>query len=135
MSKDVGRPSQLEDKEFLLKIRELVLDYKSEVEMQEILEIPKGTWNTWKYTNFHNFSDIMLSYKHERMLRKAEANVEVLMESEDERVASDISKFVMETVGKKTYSKRVEQTGADGKDLPVPIIQINRDGLQLNNGN
>lgn len=89
----------------------------------------------WEYENYKSFSDKMLSYKHERMLRKAETNVEVLLDSEDERVASDMSKFVMETAGKKTYSKRVEQTGADGKDLPVPIIQINRDGLQLNNGN
>lgn len=118
---DVGRPSQLEDKEFLLKIRDLVLDYKSEVEMQEILGVPKGTWNTWKYTNFHNFSDLLLTYKHERMIRKAESNIEILMNSEDERVVADSSKFTLETLGKNSYSKRNELTGKDGKDLmPKP---------------
>ncbi len=118
--KEVGRPSELEDKEFLLKIKELVLEGKSEVEMQEILEIPKGTWNTWKYTNFHNFSDLMLIYKQERILLKAEANMEVLLESEDERVMADMTKFSLETLGKdKGYSKRTEMTGKDGKELKI----------------
>ncbi len=118
--KEVGRPSELEDKEFLLKIKELVLEGKSEVEMQEILEIPKGTWNTWKYTNFHNFSDLMLIYKQERILLKAEANMEVLLESADERVMADMTKFSLETLGKdKGYSKRTEMTGKDGKELKI----------------
>jgi hypothetical protein len=121
MANDVGRPSVLEDKEFLLRIRDLVLDYKSEVEMQEILQIPKGTWNTWKYTNFHNFSDIMLTYKHERIIRKAEANLEVLMESEDERVVADITKFSLETLGKSNYSKKTE-SDIRVKEMPKPIL-------------
>lgn len=125
MKQDVGRPSQLDDKEFFLKIRELILDGCTYEKVQEILEIPKGTWNHWYYNNTHNFQDILMTYRHERMIRKAEANVEVLMESEDERVMADITKFTLETVGKKNYSKRVEQTGADGKDLPTPILQIN----------
>ena len=134
MSKELGRPTLL-DEHLYRKIKDLVLDGLNLREISESLEIPYHTMRDWEYENYKSFSDKMLSYKHERMLRKAETNVEVLLDSEDERVASDMSKFVMETVGKKTYSKRVEQTGADGKDLPVPIIQINRDGLQLNNGN
>lgn len=117
---DVGRPSELEDKSFLLKIRELVLDGKSDVEIQEILDIPKGTWNTWKYTNFHNFSDLMLTYGQERKLTKAENKIEVLVDSEDERVALQASTFIAETLGKdKGYSKRMEQTGKNGESLKI----------------
>lgn len=125
---DVGRPSQLEDKEFLLKIRDLVLDNKSEVEMQEILGVPKGTWNTWKYTNFHNFSDLLLTYKHERMIRKAESNIEVLQESEDERVNLQANTFILETLAKNNYSKRNEVTGKDGQAIlvmPTELIDKN----------
>ena len=122
MANDVGRPSVLDDKEVMLKIKELYLDGITEDNIQEKLSIPKGTWNYWKHTNFHNFSDILLSYKHERMLLKAEANIEKLMSSEDERVKADVSKFTLETLGKKQYSKRTEQTGADGKELPAPIL-------------
>ena len=135
MKQDVGRPSQLDDEQFLLKIRDLVLANTSEKEICEIIEVPLNTWNYWKWKNYQSFSDKLLSYKHERMLQKAEYNLEVLQESEDERVALQANTFIMETVGKKNYSKRVENTGADGKDLPVPIIQINRDGVLTNNSN
>lgn len=133
MKQDVGRPSQLDDDQFLLKIRDLVLSNINEKEICEIIEVPLSTWNYWKWKNYHSFSDKLLSYKHERMIRKAEANVEILMDSEDEKIVADMSKFTLETVGKKNYSKRVEQTGADGKDLPVPIIQLNN--VPNNNGN
>jgi hypothetical protein len=126
MKQDVGRPSKLEDKEFLLKIKNLYLDGKNEVEIQEILDIPKGTWNHWKYSNFHNFTDIMLSYKHERMLMKSETNLEDLMDADDDRVKLDASKFVAETIGKKYYSKRVDSDVTTGGDkivfLPNQVI-------------
>lgn len=124
MADDVGRPSLLDDEQFLLKIKNLYLDGKNEKEIQQILEVPSGTWEYWKWKNYQGFADVLLSYKHERMIRKAEANVEVLMESEDERIQADMSKFILETVGKRNYSKRIESTGADGKDLPTPIIQL-----------
>ncbi len=114
---DVGRPSQLNDEQFLLKIKELVLDHKTEAEMQEILDIPKGTWDYWKWKNYEGFQDKLLSYRHERMLRKAELNIEVLQESEDERVNLQANTFVLETLGKNKYSKRTEMTGKDGDKL------------------
>lgn len=127
---DVGRPSQLDDEQFLLKIRELYLQYKTDKEIAEILEVPIGTWDYWKWKNYQGFTDKLLTFKHERILRKAEANVEVLLESEDERVAADMTKFSLETLGKTHYSKRSELTGKDGKDLPTPILG----NVQLNNG-
>lgn len=114
---DVGRPSQLDDEQFLLKIRNLVHDYKTEAEMQQILDIPKGTWDYWKWKNYNGFQDKLIAYRHERILKKAESNVEVLLDSEDERVVADITKFSLETLGKSNYSKRSELTGKDGKDL------------------
>jgi len=133
MADDVGRPSLLDDEQFLLKIKDLYLDGKNEKEIAEILEIPLNTWNYWKWKNYQSFSDKLLSYKHERLIQKAEANVEVLMESEDERIQADMSKFILETVGKRNYSKRIESTGADGKDLPTPIIQLQN--VQSDNSN
>jgi hypothetical protein len=65
------------------------------------------------------------------MLRKAELNIEVLQESEDEKVNLQANTFVLETLGKKQYSKRNELTGADGKDLPTPILN----GISTNNSN
>ncbi len=114
---DVGRPSQLDDEQFLLKIRDLILDYKTEKEIAEILEVPAGTWDYWKWKNYQGFADKILSYRHERILRKAEANVEVLLESEDERVLADMTKFSLETLGKNNYSKRTEMTGKNGDKL------------------
>lgn len=109
--KEVGRPSQLDDEQFLLKIRDLVIDNVSEKEIAKILDIPLGTWDYWKWKNYQGFNDKLLSYKHERMLRKAEANIEVLQESEDERVNLQANTFVLETLGKNKYSKKTEQEG------------------------
>lgn len=119
-----GRPTLL-DEHLFRKIRELVLDGNNLRQVSEALEIPYATMRDWEYENYKSFSDKMLSYKHERMLLKAESNVEVLMSAEDDRVKLDASKFTLEALNKKFYSKRVEQTGADGKELPVPILQIN----------
>lgn len=44
------------------------------------------------------------------------------------RVQLDASKHITSTIGKnKGYSTRNELTGADGKDLPQPIINVQRD--------
>lgn len=117
---EIGRPSQLQDEQFLLKIKELVLNNKTESEMQEILDIPKGTWDYWKWKNYESFQDKLLSYRHERMLQKAQSNIEVLQDSEDERVNLQANTFVLETLGKDNgFSKRTEMTGKDGKELKI----------------
>jgi len=118
---DVGRPSLLQDEQFLLKIRNLVLEGLTEEKMQEILEIPKGTWDYWKWKNYESFQDKLMQYRHERMIRKAEANIEVLQESEDERVNIQANTFILETLAKKNYSKR---TDMDITTAGKPIIQI-----------
>ena len=49
------------------------------------------------------------------------------------RIQTDVAKHVTSTLGKKDYSTRTEQTGADGKDLPTPIIMVNRNDVQGDN--
>lgn len=121
MANDVGRPTILDDKEKASKIRELVLEGVTHKDIQEIMEIPRSTWDTWINENYRGFADTMLSYKHERILNKAEANIEQSMSSEDERVRVDVSKFALERLNKKNYSARVENTGADGQPLQIIV--------------
>lgn len=116
---DVGRPSQLDDEQFLLKIKELYLEGKSEKEIQQILEVPAGTWDYWRWKNYQGFADRLLSYKHERMIQKAEMNLEVLQDSEDERVSLQANTFILETLSKKNYSKRTDLTTND-KEITFP---------------
>ena len=116
---EVGRPSQLDDEQFLLKIRELYLDGKNEKQIAEILEVPIGTWDYWKWKNYQGFSDKLLSYKHERIIRKAEANLEQLLDGEDDKIRADLSKFALETLSKKQYSKRSDLT-SDDKPIVFP---------------
>lgn len=118
---DVGRPSELDSEQFTLKIKELYLDGKNDKQIQQILDIPAGTWDYWKWKNYQGFADKLLSYKHERMIQKAEANIEVLQESEDERVNLQANTFVLETLAKNKYSKRTDTDITTGGK---PIIQI-----------
>lgn len=116
---DVGRPSQLDDEQFLLKIKELFLDGKNEKEIAQILEIPIGTWDYWKWKNYQGFADKLLSYKHERIIQRAESNLEELLAGEDDRIRADLSKFALETLSKKNYSKRTDLTTND-KEITFP---------------
>lgn len=122
MKQDVGRPSVLDDEQVVLKIKQMYLDGANEKTIAESIGVPYDTWCYWKWKNYQSFADKLLSYKHERILLKAESNLEQLLEGEDERIRADLSKFALETLNKRHYSKRQEQTGADGKELPTPIL-------------
>jgi hypothetical protein len=122
MKQDVGRPSVLDDEQVVLKIKQMYLDGANEKTISESLSIPYDTWVYWKWKNYQGFADKLLSYKHERILNKAEANLEQLLEGDDERIRADLSKFALETLNKRHYSKRQELGGIDGKDLPTPIL-------------
>jgi len=43
----------------------------------------------------------------------------------EKRIALDAAKFVASRLGKHKYSERHEHTGAEGRDLPVPILSLN----------
>jgi hypothetical protein len=61
-----------------------------------------------------------------RLIEKAKKKLEVFLESEDEKVAQDTTKFILKTIGKdEGFSERTEHTGKDGKDLiPQPILDV-----------
>lgn len=111
-----GRPTEIDD-ELFLKIKELFLDGKNMREVAETLEIPYKTMEGWKTRNYKGFSDKMIEFRLERMFEKSINNIEVLQDSEDEKVNLQANSLVAETVGKKWFSKRSELTGAEGKDL------------------
>jgi hypothetical protein len=118
MTREVGRPTTL-DEEMFLKIKELILDGKNMKEMSEILDIPYKTMEGWKTRNYEGFSDKVLSYQLERMFQKSIVNIEVLQDSEDERVSLQANLEVAKRIGKKYFSERIEQTGADGSPLVI----------------
>lgn len=124
-----GRPTLLDD-HLYRKIKDLVLDGMNLRQISETLEIPYATMRDWDYENYKGFSDKLLSYKHERLLRKAESNLEVLLDAEDDRLKGDMTKFTLESLNKKFYSKRIENTGADGKALILPAELITKNDLQ-----
>lgn len=120
---EVGRPTVL-DEELRLKIKELVLDGKNMKQVAEILEIPYKTMEGWKTRNYEGFADAYLSYEHERKLIKAEAKIETLIDSDDDKVALNAATFIAETLGKKSYSKRSELTGADGRPMEHKVTNV-----------
>lgn len=117
---EVGRPTKL-DEHLFRKIKDLVLDGNNLRQISEILEIPYATMRDWEYENYLSFSDKMLSFKHEKMLQKAELNLDALMGANDDKIRLDASKFVAETIGKKSYSKQINTDLTTGGK---PIIQV-----------
>lgn len=77
----------------------------------------------------------------QKIVQKAERNLDIALEGgldDPEKGGKPIqwkaTEMALRTLKKEEYSERVEQTGANGKDLPTPIIVVNRnDGLSSNN--
>lgn len=83
------------------------------------------------------FKERLANLKRKSMLSKAERNLDKVLDYEVEndkgidkdllRIQVDVSKFITGTQGKeKGYSNRTELTGANGKDLPTPIMEVER---------
>ena len=127
-----GRPTDL-TKELFRKIKECILDGNNLRETAKLSEIPESTLYTWHSDNYLNIADKIEGWKRDRKLMLAERNLEDDMlldptEMEARKVRQKASMFVAETLGKdRGYSKRSELTGADGKDLPTPIMHVPRD--------
>lgn len=54
-----------------------------------------------------------------KLVDKAENNLEALLDSEDEKVKADMTKFALKTLKKDIYSERTEMTGKDGQPVLV----------------
>lgn len=126
MSNDVGRPSALTE-EMTVKIKYCILEGKNNKETAEELGIPYDTFEGWVKRNYDSFADSLLLYKHQRLLNKAERNLEnyldmdttnhaatmkgVVYEFTDpklEQVKGNITTFVSETLGRSNYHKKKE---------------------------
>lgn len=121
----VGRPTELND-ELCLKIRALVLEGKTLEEIAEINEIPFKTLEGWVTRNYHGFADKWRLYRVERRLKVAEDFGDKLMEFDDGdnqvlKLKHDEAKFVRETLGKETYSKKTESDVTSGGK---PIVMV-----------
>lgn len=134
-----GRPTKLTD-EILTEIKNMLLDGYSEKEIIQELDIPRSTWFTWRHDNYDDFRTNVLDWRKEYKLSLADRVSEEILNTPavNEEGKADTSlmgikqkeaQFLRETLGKDQYSKRSELTGANGKDLPTPILA----GIDLTN--
>ncbi len=126
---DVGRPSLLTP-ELTLEIRGKVLDSVEYKTIQEIHSINPSTWDSWVYFNTNGFRDLLTQWKHERIVKKAEANLESLMNGDDDKIRADLSKFALERLNKKSYASKSETDITSGGR---PIIQVPIEIAKKNN--
>lgn len=120
---EVGRPTELTE-DLTLKIRKLVLDNVEYLEIMKQFNIADGTWDYWVWKNYQGFRDLLTEWKRERMVKSSEKVMESLVSADDDNIRFKASSFLLETQGKdKGYTKRIENTGLNGKDLiPTPIL-------------
>lgn len=69
------------------------------------------------------------SVGNEKMVKKAEKVIDEMLDLDSSepqlvKIKQDTAKFVTSRLAKQKWSERTEVTGANGKDLPVPILQI-----------
>jgi transcriptional regulator with XRE-family HTH domain len=128
----VGRPTDLTE-ELFEKIKQGILDGLTLRDLAKHCKMSEGTLYQWHSGNYSNLADKIEGWKRDRKLMLAERNIEEMLqmsikntgstptgdtfEYDDTgklRVKADISKFVAETLGKETYTKRSEVTGKNG---------------------
>ena len=127
-----GSNPMLEKEEVLEKIKQSILDGNDLKETAKVCDINEGTLYQYHSHNISNIADKIQMWKHERMLRKAEKNIEELQDEEDKRIKLDANKFVLETLGKKKYSKKqeVEHSGDVNTVIGFNII-IDEDNADI----
>lgn len=140
--KKVGRKTELTD-ELVRKIKQSILDGNDLKTTAKIYQIPESTLYCWTSDNYLNLADKIEGWRRDRKLNLAEGVIEemltmpvtVLKHVNDEeekdyivtepalvKIKQDTAKFVAETLGKNSYAKRNELTGANGKEL-VPVSE------------
>lgn len=126
MSGEVGRPSQLTE-EMTVRIRDCILDGKTQKETAAFLGINENTFEGWVKRNYDGFADTLLTYKHQRLLNKAERNIEQALDMDTdnvgatmkgeiytfrdpklEQIKTSTAVFVSETLGRKNFHKKKE---------------------------
>ncbi len=131
MSEKVGRPTELTD-EMVAKIKQAILNGNNLKETAKIIDKSYSTLTDWTYRNYSNISDKIEGWKRDYKLKLADINIDKILKLKHDdkdftKTVADMSKFVKETLDKKNYSKRTENTGADGKDLGVIMYPTKTD--------
>jgi len=150
MPEKVGRKTDL-TKELLKEIKLSILDgnnlketakkvFETLEEFKEFKEKDKekGLANftqkiyNWHSDNYLNLADKIDRWKKDYLISTAQGNIRDDMEmkpkdTQERKLRQDASKFTLETLDKANYSKRTEQTGADGKDLGIIMYPTKQD--------
>jgi hypothetical protein len=120
----------LQDTSARNRIRTLIVEGKNIKQIQELLGISPGTWDTYYWRDDKGFRNFVLDCQDERLRLLARKNIEevanmVLPDTEDPRwlkIKTDTSQFIVETLEKDRFSKKTD----DNKDERTPInIQVN----------
>lgn len=126
---DVGRPTVMTP-EVLHKLEEAFAIGCSDTEACSYADISPRT--LYKYQEDEpEFIQRKEQLKEKPILKAKNTIVKALSEPEH-------AKWYLERKRKNEFAQRSEHTGADGKDLPVPIlgnIMVNKDAIPNNNGN
>lgn len=122
---EAGRPTDLTE-EMFDKIKQSILDGNDLRKTANIIGKSEDVLYQWHSKNYSGLADKIEGWKRDRKLMLANRNIEAILclgisDKETTKVVADMSKFVAETLGKDTYSKRSELTGANGGNIPVVI--------------
>jgi hypothetical protein len=134
-----GRKTDL-TKELFAKIKNSILEGNNLKETARICDIEENTLYRWNCDNYASLSNKVEGWKRDRKLLLAEKKIEQILELSISdkatlKIQAYIAKFTAETLGKDNYSKRTENTGKDGKDLPQPILFAVEDKTNVQNNN
>jgi hypothetical protein len=124
--KEAGRNTLL-DKELFGKIKQSILDGNDLRATAKVCGINESTLYCWSSDNYLKLADLIEGWRRDRKLMLAERNLEAIMclgisDKETMRTVADVSKFVAETLGKQSYSKKTE---TDITSLGEKITGIN----------
>lgn len=118
----MARPSDL-TRELTLQIRTLVLDGVKYKDIQFQLNVLPGTWDKWYYEDYKDFRKNVISWKHERFVKKSEKLSEEILDAEhidnegkyDKdmlRIKQKESEYVRSNLGKNDgYTTKTEVEG------------------------
>lgn len=122
-SHGLSYPSVLENQRF---VRDVF--YMIEIKNKTIADVAKkygiayNTFYNWYLFNDPCIYDQTRKMKHKLMLNNAESTLKRLGNSENEKIAADVSKYVTERLDSETYGKK----SAEGeKKLPDIIMDFN----------
>ncbi len=132
-----GRPTDLTD-ELLSKIKECILDgknfkdtaeeiltkleeFKEKSKDERIKELANFTQKlyTWHSDNYLGLAEKIIYWKQRRIVNRAVKKVDASIDSKNEKISLKAAQFILETLDKENFSKRVENTGADGKAIEI----------------